>query len=91
MVESATSLDVKPKQAVLGRFGPQQSRLAEACCPFMCEAQQVCQVSISALRIDAHRSRLCCSDDFDSCVIYLAHLLRRSRPKRTDSDWLDAL
>ena len=58
-------------------------------CPFWAERQAICQASVSALSIDAQRSRVCGSEDFDRCGIYLAYLLRRTRPQRSDSDWLD--
>jgi hypothetical protein len=72
-------------------LGQNECAFAETQCPFLGAGQHVCQASVSALRIDAHRSKLCGSDDFDSCAIFLAHLLRRTRPKRADSDWLDAV
>ncbi len=59
-------------------------------CPLLGEDGYVCQASSSELRVDGWRSKRRCSEDFDSCARFLAYLLRHSRPKRYDSDWMDA-
>lgn len=33
---------------------------------------------------------LCLTDEHDACPLYLSYLLRHSRMKRCDNDWLDA-
>ena len=58
-------------------------------CPFFSLTAGRC--SLSARRpLDVQRRRHCASEDHDSCPSYLAYLLRRSRPLRSDNDWHDA-
>ncbi len=65
--------------------------MKEESCPFYAGQTRSCQVtSGQGLLSEAKRQR-CCSDDYDECPSYLAFLLRRSRPLRRDSDWLDAI
>ena len=74
----------------MARQYPDKSRFAPLQrCPFLGDEESLCRASVSALSVGARRLRQCCSEDFDSCAIFLAYLLRRMRPKRTDGDWLD--
>lgn len=49
-------------------------------CPCYCTARGTCSVSCTALPISNKcRERFCTSDNFDSCALLLAHLLRHSQ------------
>lgn len=65
--------------------------LAEEFCPFYVEKNMTCKLATSRGVVCEKRQQRCCSDDYDDCSTYLAFLLRRSRPLRRDSDWLDAV
>jgi len=60
-------------------------------CPFFNFSKQSCRATKNVLPIAEGRRQLCNSDDHDSCPTYLAYLLRRSRPMRSDCDWLDVV
>ena len=65
--------------------------LAVEACPFYVEKNMTCKLAISRGGVSEKKRQRCCSDDYDDCSTYLAFLLRRSRPLRRDSDWLDAV
>lgn len=55
-------------------------------CPLYNKQNRSCQQS----SVPASRQRLLCqTDDHDACPLYLTYLLRHSRMKRCDNDWLD--
>jgi len=60
-------------------------------CPFYDGAQSACRASRTRYTLNRRGQSFCCSDDYDDCPNYLAHLLRRSRALRSDCDWLDAM
>ena len=60
-------------------------------CPFFDPAVKSCHIAAAATAARKLRESLCCSEDYDDCPRYLGYLLRRTRPLRTDSDWLDAV
>ena len=52
-------------------------RLLENTCPY--NNVHTCTASLSSMTIDEHqRQRWCITDDYDSCPIFLAKVLRRS-------------
>jgi len=59
-------------------------------CPLLGE-DQCCQAVNAELSSDCRKKGFCHSDDYERCSRFLAYLLRRSRPNRTDHDWLDVL
>lgn len=70
--------------------------MAEGClihefCPFYVGKTRDCRLAAGRGIVDEKKLQRCCSDDYDDCPTYLAFLLRRSRPLRRDSDWLDAI
>lgn len=64
--------------------------LVEIYCPFFDAATAGCQISDASASLSHVRQKFCRSDDYDGCPTYLGFLLRRTRPLRADSDWLDA-
>ncbi len=62
----------------------------EIICPFYEMGTGSCLLVDSVLSDLGERKSLCQSDDYDRCPTYLGYLLRRTRPLRADSDWLDA-
>ena len=64
---------------------------SELVCPFFCSGKGTCQALAEELTVELARRGICRSDDYDGCPRYLAYLLRRMRPNRTDHDWLDAV
>ena len=63
--------------------------LADTHCPFFEAATAGCQISAASATLNYARQKVCRSDDYDGCPTYLGFLLRRTRPLRADSDWLD--
>ncbi len=57
---------------------------AVACCPFRDLAAGVCRASFSALPLTQLRQSYCTSEDHDDCALFLARLLRASRPLTFD-------
>jgi hypothetical protein len=52
-------------------------RFFEAACPY--NGIHTCMASLSSMTIDEYqRERWCSTDDYDSCPIFLAKVLRRS-------------
>jgi hypothetical protein len=60
-------------------------------CPFFNNLKQSCRAGGCERQVAVTRRQLCNSDDHDRCPAYLAYLLRRSRPLRSDCDWLDVV
>jgi|GEM_PF-1853936 len=60
-------------------------------CPFYNREKQSCRAEKNESPVAAARLQLCNSDEHDRCPTYLAYLLRRSRPLRSDCDWLDVV
>lgn len=64
---------------------------ADRYCPFFDLATENCQIRDTGAPLNGARQKFCRSDDYDGCPTYLGYLLRRTRPLRADSDWLDAI
>jgi len=60
-------------------------------CPFFNSVKLSCRAARNELPVAETRRHLCNSDEHDSCPTYLAYLLRRTRPLRSDCDWLDVV
>ncbi|MFZ5906469.1 MAG: hypothetical protein ACOYVJ_03535 [Nitrospirota bacterium] len=49
---------------------------ADAGCPY--KGDRICTASLSSMAIDAYqKERWCCTDDFDTCPIFLSKVLRK--------------
>jgi len=65
--------------------------LQEQYCPFFNGEKNCCGVASIGGPVNRQRQQRYCSGEYDDCPSYLGYLLRRTRPLRTDSDWLDAV
>ena len=59
----------------------QIEKLMTGDCPCFCATRGTCAVACSSLPVSRScRQRFCTSENYDSCALLLAHLLRHSQP-----------
>lgn len=66
--------------SVVPKFRTIRFQTNEQCCPFGSRESEICSASLSSMVIDTSRRRAYCNgDDYDSCPIFLASMLRKNR------------
>jgi hypothetical protein len=57
-------------------------------CPFYRPGSNYCRAALPGLRMEwRRRKQVCTSDDHDYCTVFMAKILRSSRPKASLETW----